>query len=189
MWIMTTASFVSAVQLYNDPDRVMVRARDRESLRLFIESAVTANADTTLSEDSISRDNKADYRYRAIFTKIELAATLAYEAINFLTYHNFKEAATKVRGKDYHDALLNVWVDMRRMTRAEDGVTSPAFGGGYHGFNDDDDIADTPILDELDALYEDDDEVIVEDEDNDELYRSLADMTDSELAEWMVKNG
>jgi hypothetical protein len=183
-WIFTSASFVSAVQLYNDPDRVMVRARDHESLRLFIESAVAANADTALSEDSISRDDKADYRYRAIFTKIELATTASYEILNFLTYHNFKEAATKVRGKEYHDALMGVWIAMQRMTRAEDGNPTPA---GYHSFNDRDDIADGPsILDELDEMYA---VVPLDDEENDELYHSLADMTDDELNAWMIKNG
>jgi hypothetical protein len=174
MWIMTTASFVSAVQLYNDPDRLMVRARDHESLRLFIESARAANPDTELTDASISRDDKADYRYRVIFTKQELAATVSYEILSFLTYHNFKEAATKVRGRDYHDALLNVWTAMRRLTTAEDGYSTP-FVTGYHGFNE-------PTEEEL---FPDDAEEV----DDDALYRSLADMTDEELNEWMLKNG
>lgn len=118
MWIISTGGFVSAVQDPKDSDRLVIRSRDRQSLVTMLEGIELAGAaagDTDgelYTASSIVTGQGTDYRYRVRLSKATFAIWVQYEVLNFLTYPNFKNALTESRGKVWHDAAMNVWVDM-----------------------------------------------------------------------------
>lgn len=122
MWVFGTFGFLSAVQDKKDEsgDRLLVRARDRRSLQIFIDSVNLAGAAQNeggvpvedLSYDDIVTGEGTDYAYRVRMSKGTFALGVQFEILNFLEYGNFKDALTGARGKTYHDAAMNVWVDM-----------------------------------------------------------------------------
>jgi hypothetical protein len=80
MWLLTKKSFVSVVQHRTQPDDVLVRARDKSHLaRLF-------------PKKQIQEDAEADYRYRLIVPKKELAKVVSDYIMQNLNYDNFKAA-------------------------------------------------------------------------------------------------
>ena len=124
MWIFTTEGFVSAVEDKTDADKVVVRARDKKSLEAMLQTI-------ELAGDAINHDAAdgvepvefgpyeivtglgTDYRWRVSgIDKGTFALFMQFEIMNFLGYGNFKDALTKSRGDEYHDAAMNVWVDM-----------------------------------------------------------------------------
>lgn len=110
MWVFTSAGFVSAVEHRNDKSSVMVRARDFASLKPICKF-MGWNEQKTITSDFPS-----DYPYRLTMTKDQFSAWLADEVANYLTYANFKNEATRVRGHKYHDALMKVWSAMHALT-------------------------------------------------------------------------
>lgn len=113
MWVMTTGGFVSAVQETGEPDKVSVRARDRQSLQTLLDTV-----ETVVGEDApeIRTGEGTDYPYRVTVTKKAFAHYLAFEVIEYLKYDNFKSAATASRGEKWHDALMDTWIAMRKVT-------------------------------------------------------------------------
>lgn len=108
MWIFTQTGFVSAVQHRDDPDLLVVRARDRLSLEPL---AAAATLDITTNATS-------DYPYRVIVSKDDFAAwTLAQ--IEDLNYPNFKNQVAVTRGKKFASHLSDVWATMLRAEDAE----------------------------------------------------------------------
>ena len=80
MWLFTKNSFVSIVQHRKQPNDVLVRARVKKHLaRLFPAKA-----------DEIFEDADADYRWRLIIPKQELADRLSAYILQNLDYDNFK---------------------------------------------------------------------------------------------------
>lgn len=113
MWVFTTGGFVSAVQLRSNPDLVMVRARDRQSLETMLEGVELAGA---ANDEVFERPEivsvPGDYRWRVTVSKATFVLFLQFEVLNYLNYDNFKNALTESRGKVYHDAAMGVWVKM-----------------------------------------------------------------------------
>lgn len=124
MWIFTTEGFISAVQDKKNDDAVVVRARDKKSLEAML-------ATIELAGEAINRDAAegaeavvfgpyeivtglgTDYRWRVSgIDKGTFALFMQFEIMNFLQYGNYKTALTASRGRVYHDAAMNVWVDM-----------------------------------------------------------------------------
>lgn len=98
MWLMTKNSFVSVVQHRERPNDVLVRARKREHLnRLFPKKA-----------KSVLVDDRADYKYRLIVSKKELATTLTDYIMRSLKYDNFK-AAQSHDDPEWTNFLHQVW--------------------------------------------------------------------------------
>ena len=122
MWVFGTFGFLSAVQDKKDEsgDRLLVRARDKKSLQIFIDSVNLAGTEQdgggvpveTLTYDDIVTGEGTDYAYRVRMSKGTFALGVQFEILNFLEYGNFKDALTHARGKTYHDAAMSVWVDM-----------------------------------------------------------------------------
>ena len=124
MWIFTTEGFISAVQDPKNEDAVVVRARDRRALESMLQTI-------ELAGEAINRDSAegvedvvfgpyeivtglgTDYRWRvSSIDKGTFALFMQFEIMNFLHYTNYKSALTQSRGREYHDAAMNVWVDM-----------------------------------------------------------------------------
>lgn len=101
MWIFTETGFVSAVQHRDNPEYLMVRARDRESLESLA---------AMLSIEIKSTPN-ADYPYRLVATKEDVKSWVN-DSIDFLGYSNFKNQVAITRGKEYAYALGSVWSTM-----------------------------------------------------------------------------
>jgi hypothetical protein len=128
MWVFTTGGFVSAVQHRDNPDLVMVRARDKQSLEIMIASV---NARQELQLDpalEITTTLNADYPHRVTITKAQWIQFLTTETEDFLNYENFKSELDRVRGKKFHDAAMRVWVDMH----AVEDVTRPKVRDRQH---------------------------------------------------------
>ncbi len=82
MWIFTETGFVSAVQHRDNPEYLMVRARDRESLEAL----------ATMLSIEIKSTPDADYPYRLVASKEDVKSWMN-DSIDFLGYSNFKNQA------------------------------------------------------------------------------------------------
>ena len=106
MWLFTKDSFVSIVQHRKQPDNVLVRARVKEHLEeLFPHKG-----------KDIYTDNGADYKYRLLISKKELAEVVTDYIMNKLVYDNFKAA----QGKDdpaWTNFLHAVWAEGLRLQK------------------------------------------------------------------------
>ena len=103
MWIFTSTGFVSAVVHRDDPDLIVVRARDRESLDPLI---ARTGAELNPWEGS-------DYAFRIVMPRTEFTAWVAEQA-DAIDYPNFKSSAHKRRGGAFADVLHDVWGAMYR---------------------------------------------------------------------------
>jgi hypothetical protein len=108
MWIFTSTGFVSAVVHRDDPDLIVVRARDLVSLAPLIERT---GAEVNPWEGS-------DYAFRIVMSRAEFAAWVEEQATG-IDYPNFKSSAHQRRGGEYADALHEVWDVMHRFQRAQ----------------------------------------------------------------------
>jgi hypothetical protein len=101
MWLFTSTGFVSAVSNGKD---LMVRARDKESLKPIAESAKT----------EIITTPKNDYPYRVIVSHDFFARWVAHMAQN-ITYKNFKSEVAATRGYEFAHPLMQVWSVMHEV--------------------------------------------------------------------------
>lgn len=101
MWVFTQTGFVSAVQNRHNPDYLVVRGRDRQSLQEL--------ADVCAVE--IKFMTGSDYPYRVFVSKEDFRSWMN-DQIDFLDYDNFKNQVAITRGKDFAHALGSVWSTM-----------------------------------------------------------------------------
>ena len=95
MWLFFPQGFVSVVA-HRDNDGLLVRARNAAHLEaLFPEHEQTVLA-------------TADYRYRVLVSREELASVVA-EHISEMSYDNYKAA---IDDDNYHDVCMDVWRTM-----------------------------------------------------------------------------
>lgn len=101
MWVFTETGFVSIVRHWDRPGYLLVRARDKQSLR-----------DISLAENiNVLKTPDNDYPYRVIVSDKAVAAWTK-SMIGSIDYTNFKSRVQITRGKKYADALLKVWSAM-----------------------------------------------------------------------------
>lgn len=93
MWICLNNGFVSAVEKWGDPDRLIVRARRREHL-----------ADNFANWNIETHDDR-DYRYRIDISKEDFANIVKSRIMN-IDYGNFKDS---VRDDQLHNLYANFW--------------------------------------------------------------------------------
>lgn len=123
MWIWTSGGFLSAVEHRDDSSKLMVRARDRESLEVMVDGAELAGKAAGVDEKlEIIQKLPSDYPWRVEISKATFALYLQYEVMNYLNYHNFKNALTETRGQKWHDAAMSVWTDMLAVTDSKDNL-------------------------------------------------------------------
>ena len=108
MWIFTETGFVSAVQHRDNPEYLMVRARDRQSLESL----------ATMISVEIKSTPVADYPYRLVASKEDVKSWMN-DSIDFLGYNNFKNQVAVTRGKEYAYALGSVWSTMHEVEDEE----------------------------------------------------------------------
>jgi hypothetical protein len=108
MWIFTETGFVSAVQHRDNPEYLMVRARDRQSLESL----------ATMISVEIKQTPVADYPYRLVAAKEDFKSWMN-DNIDFLGYSNFKNQVAITRGKEYAYALGSVWSTMHEVEDEE----------------------------------------------------------------------
>ncbi len=99
MWLFVKDAFLSIVKYAEDPTALLVRARIKGDIeRIFATAAVTETS-------------HADYRFRAVIPREEVARAIAEEARK-INYTNFKDS---VKEEDRHDAYMNCWSIMWRL--------------------------------------------------------------------------
>ena len=101
MWVFTETGFVSAVQNRDNPDYLVVRARDRQSLQTLAD----------ICDVEIKTSQGSDYPYRVFISKADFTSWMN-DNIDFLGYDNFKNRVAITRGKEYAHALGSVWSTM-----------------------------------------------------------------------------
>ena len=104
MWLFTETGFLSAVRHSENPDALIVRARDEESLRGLSEAAQT----------QIMATPEHDYPFRTMVSK-DLFAEWVLEQVSNLDYTNYKAHMWSER-PEFGDALHDVWVAMHQVT-------------------------------------------------------------------------
>lgn len=112
MWIMTPHAFSSAVdKTHSGNGKLTVRFRDRDSAEWYCKLAGVGKKHITTGWDEKYRD----YPYRVEVSRAQAKRYVCAE-IDALAYSNFKNEATRVRGRVYHDALMKVWTAMLALT-------------------------------------------------------------------------
>ena len=108
MWVFTETGFVSAVQNRDNPDYLVVRARDRQSLQTLAD----------ICDVEIKTSQGSDYPYRVFISKADFTSWMN-DNIDFLGYDNFKNRVAITRGKEYAYALGSVWSTMHEVEDEE----------------------------------------------------------------------
>jgi hypothetical protein len=104
MWIFTQTGFVSAVRHYSEPDVIVVRARDSESLETLATSAGVP----------IQKSPVNDYPYRVHVTE-KIFSSWLLANVSSLDYTNFKDRVHDTRGDHFAAALMGVWETMHNV--------------------------------------------------------------------------
>ena len=98
MWVFLNNAFLSIVQHRDDNSQLLVRARIASDIERVFPDAKTFT------------DNHADYKYRAVIPRAEVAKAMATQ-VEGINYDNFKNS---VHDTSRHDAYLGVWSVMSR---------------------------------------------------------------------------
>jgi hypothetical protein len=104
---MSETGFVSAVTHWENPEIIVVRARDYESLLSVAEYA----------EEVIQHTPDNDYPIR-VEVKREVFAEYVAGQIASMTYSNYKDRMYSTRGSDFTHALSSVWSTMHQVETA-----------------------------------------------------------------------
>jgi len=107
MWLMSETGFVSAVTHWDNPEIIVVRARDYESLLPVADYA----------EQVIQHTPDNDYPIR-VEVKREVFAEYVAGQIASMTYSNYKDRMYSTRGSDFTHALGSVWSTMHQVETA-----------------------------------------------------------------------
>ena len=107
MWIFTETGFVSAVRHFSEKDKMVVRARDQQSLESFA-NYVGLEIHSTPSND---------YPYRVLVADSLFATWLSKQTMA-VDYPNFKDRVHETRGHDFAGALMSVWSAMHQVEDA-----------------------------------------------------------------------
>lgn len=124
MWVFTETGFVSAVVHFDDPEVLMVRARDRKSLEGLQE----------FSGVSVVNTPDGDYPHRIVVSKSDFEKWLS-DSVAAMKYHNYKSRVAQVRGYEFAGPLHDVWEVMHEVEEDPErkyryhsrGVTSEPF--------------------------------------------------------------
>jgi len=127
MWLFTVDGYFSAVQVRDNPERIMVRARVREDLeRLVVKLPEVAG----MSAREIVFTPSADYAFRLFIDRSHWAAYVASAAWQ-IDYTNFKARAAVGAGRSraYHAcwAVLSRWQCEEQIQAAEDDLQPDLF--------------------------------------------------------------
>jgi hypothetical protein len=105
MWLFSETGFVSAVMDEDNPDQIVVRARDKKSLEPLAKFA---------GVKIVKLSRVTDYPHR-VFVPRSKYAEWVLELIGKLEYTNYKSRVTETRGHDFADPLHDVWATMLQL--------------------------------------------------------------------------
>lgn len=101
MWVFTTEGFVSAVKDWNEPNKLVIRARSAHALSGLRD----------MFDVEIKHTPSRDYPYRVMVAKAQFEQWLSGE-VQAMEYTNFKDAAHSLGDSRYDRALIKVWTAM-----------------------------------------------------------------------------
>ena len=104
MWVFTETGFISAVVHYDDPQIIVVRARDKASL-----DGIAALADVAIQSTPYN-----DYPHRVHVPRTVFQQWLD-ASVDDMEYVNFKNRIHETRGDRYYHALTGVWNTMHEV--------------------------------------------------------------------------
>lgn len=104
MWIFTQHGFVSAVTHFDNNDKIIVRARDKQSLEM----------PSLLFSKTIVTTPKNDYPFRVVLERSEFIEFMRIEC-EMIDYTNFKGRLDSSRGEQWHDTAFKVWSVMHEI--------------------------------------------------------------------------
>ena len=104
MWLFTIDGFFSAVAHPDDPDTIVVRARDPEDARRLAQA----------TDGRVVEPPQRDYRYRVHLPRSLWSAYVA-EGAEAIDYPNFKSAVGQRRGGPRASLYSGVWSVMYRL--------------------------------------------------------------------------
>jgi len=107
MWLFTETGFVSVVQDRDDGNRMLVRARDKQSLRQIAD---------WYGVDILDKVGRSDYPYRLFISRTQFVDWLV-ETGSAVDYDNYKNRVAQTRGYDFADPLHDVWATMLRLEK------------------------------------------------------------------------
>lgn len=107
MWLFTETGFISAVTHWDNPEVIVVRSRDYDSLLPIADYA----------EEVIKHTPENDYPVRVEVHREVFAQWVAEQATN-MTYTNYKDRMYQTRGKKFTGALTDVWSIMHHTETA-----------------------------------------------------------------------
>ena len=99
MWIFTNQGFYSVVAHRDEPDTLLIRARDENDLR---------GLQKFIPELEVVEMDNADYRYRAFVSRAEWEAALI-TMTRSIDYANFKDEVKAKQGADRASVYMRVW--------------------------------------------------------------------------------
>lgn len=117
MWVFTEHGFVSAVVDLKDQDLMIVRARDSKSLDSLSEMADTRILTTP----------ERDYPFRVFVSRMDFTAWMV-ECVSEMTYNNYKSRMSVTRGREYTNALHDVWEVMHKVSPRRAGGMYDRYG-------------------------------------------------------------
>jgi len=117
MWVFTTHGFYSVVSLREDPEMVLVRGRDRQSLERLVafmnKGPHSQGCAGNYEDDSIWTTPYHDYPYRIVLLRDDWVHYQERYSYETLRYPNFKNACAKAALTDEQlHALSDVWKTM-----------------------------------------------------------------------------
>jgi hypothetical protein len=122
MWLTTTKGFISVVEFNDDSQKLLVRARNPEHIAAaFPDAEIIENA-------------SADYRWRAIVSRLDVA-DFAYEAAMDIDYSSHVKEAVSGGDDDLYRAMLRTWnafMDYQEKVLKRQVSSSTSLDGGAH---------------------------------------------------------
>jgi hypothetical protein len=138
MWLFSETGFVSIVRDPQDKDKMVVRARDKDSLKPLVEE---------YGVKIVNLKNR-DYPHRVFLTRKQFVDWLIQTGED-LEYTNYKNQVSKTRGYDFASPLHDVWSTMLRL----EDLGTPRFKQRSYGYSYMTTDHDDAYLDELDSYY------------------------------------
>ena len=107
MWVFTESGFVSVIRHHSEAGKLVIRARDHQSLE-GLANAIGLDIEPTPG---------SDYPYRTVIDDNAFATWLSKQIMK-INYTNYKSHMEDIRDHDFSSALHSVWSAMRQV---EDG--------------------------------------------------------------------
>jgi hypothetical protein len=125
MWLFTQYGFYSVVSHYDNPKRLVVRARWRGDL-VRLETLIPAEIRRGL-QYRIESTPKSDYPFRVELNR-EVFTQVMEKACDEIEYTNFKARALATLGRAIENVFMRVWVVMRENENADKQPEKPKYG-------------------------------------------------------------